>query len=44
MKRIMKKGPDLLTYRAESIMLDLVKVEDPDEILNDASAKDMNQL
>ena len=32
-KREMQQGPDLLAYGPESVMFDLIKVEDPDEIL-----------
>ena len=44
MKRKMKKSPNLLAYRTETVMLDLIKVKDPDEILDDALVGYLNQV
>src|SRR5437016_484842 len=40
MQWVMKKGPELLTYRAETIVLDLIKVKHPHEVLNQVSARE----
>ena len=39
MKWEMEKGPNLLAYRTETIMLDLIKVEHPNEVLMNALAQ-----
>jgi hypothetical protein len=34
-----EKSPDLLADRTETVVIDLVKIENPDEVLNEALAK-----